>query len=1067
MKGLLYLLIGAFGYTASSQSYPVKNANLEYIVSSFKEYDISKTNLQKIIRDKNGLYWFQGLAQLFSFDGVNWKSYHPTSRNGKAVLIRINDIEVTEDGSIWLATEDGIYIYSPESESFISIRQRFPGIQNSPLAVSRILHGFSGNLVFASVQQEGFYLLNWKTNLIKHISVDQESGVIIPHGEIAGITADKKGNLWGITSDMRGIWNYNHFTGKVLCSWKGELSQFSNLRFKNTTSITYSENENVLWISYAGKGYIEKMYLQTGKSIFYSFTGDLRVRHDTSARNKVPLSYVIIDRENSAWVKVGTKYLVKLNNDIRRMEYLVSDPNMLAIGDWRWFNAEKKSSDTRLDITNNLLWIAGTEKISVIKKLDRRVRHIPFDTSSFTGIHPKDYENTDGRQNVFFVKGGNGMYFLLQQNTGRPKLICFDNNLQIKKVLFNDRWKEYPAFFSPEFRPDTFYIAIMRPEIEPLDFRNIVLKDFRVDLNTFKVEEIKLGFRQRIWRYGYPDLHNRYWLFSNGYLYSYEPGNDLLDSIYICQPDAKDSYIQELVKGYDYPTVLHKNSSTFWIDFIPEKELYKINLKTKKIDTVFKFCMDQKKCLVPGGIYDMYNFDTASIYIQKTFSAMLLHPADNSLTDYFDLFDGKPEIQIPNGSGRYKDWIYYVIPSNIYFLNTISGSQRKLTLNEDFKWPISQFNSPPLVNDRGEMIVMSSINKGFLVFNIDSVPLPSRPGIVNLSFIKVNNKSLPLDSLKNTKALSLKYNRYKNIQIGFSDYSVFDQEKITYEYTLYKGGDTVWNRIEGKPEITFNELSPGKYQILSRAGNDYGDYSNKITGFEIEIIPLFRQTVWFKVLLLTVIGVFFYMLYRYQVRQMTRLQTIRNNIASDLHDDIGSTLNSISIYSEVAKQQAEKDIPALDLIGSNSRKIIESMSDIVWTINPENDSFEKIIVRMRSFAYQLLKAKKVEYTFDADEKLNLIVLPMQVRKNFYLVFKEAITNLVKYSEASRVSISLYEENKIIKLRIRDNGKGIPVNAETRGNGLMNMTRRAREISAELNIVSANSGGTEIELKLKT
>jgi len=227
------------------------------------------------------------------------------------------------------------------------------------------------------------------------------------------------------------------------------------------------------------------------------------------------------------------------------------------------------------------------------------------------------------------------------------------------------------------------------------------------------------------------------------------------------------------------------------------------------------------------------------------------------------------------------------------------------------------------------------------------------------------------------------------------------------------------------------------------------------------------QTIWFKLIALVAIGFIFFGLYSYRLGQMRKVQIIRNNIASDLHDDIGSTLNSISIYSEVAKQQAGKEIPALDLIGLNSRKIIENMSDIVWTINPENDSFEKIIIRMRSFAYQLLKAKKVEYTFEVDEKLNSIALPMQVRKNFYLVFKEGITNVIKYSEASRVSISLYEKNKIIMLRIRDNGKGIPVNAQTLGNGLMNMTRRAKEISAELNIISANNGGTEIELMLKT
>ena len=120
---------------------------------------------------------------------------------------------------------------------------------------------------------------------------------------------------------------------------------------------------------------------------------------------------------------------------------------------------------------------------------------------------------------------------------------------------------------------------------------------------------------------------------------------------------------------------------------------------------------------------------------------------------------------------------------------------------------------------------------------------------------------------------------------------------------------------------------------------------------------------------------------------------------------------------------------------------------------------------MRSFAHQLLKAKKVEYTFEVDEKLNSVALPMQVRKNFYLVFKEAITNLVKYSAASRVAISLKADNRTIILTIRDNGIGIPVNSETQGNGLINMKRRADEIHAHLNIISANGEGTGIELTL--
>src|SRR4030095_13728204 len=122
--------------------------------------------------------------------------------------------------------------------------------------------------------------------------------------------------------------------------------------------------------------------------------------------------------------------------------------------------------------------------------------------------------------------------------------------------------------------------------------------------------------------------------------------------------------------------------------------------------------------------------------------------------------------------------------------------------------------------------------------------------------------------------------------------------------------------------------------------------------------------------LVLVIVLFFFIYNNYRTRQKLKLENIRNNIAADLHDDIGSTLNSISLFSEVAKQQAGKPIPALDQIGVSARKIIDAMSDIVWTINPENDSFENVIVRMRSLAYLLLKAKAIEFTFKADENLN-------------------------------------------------------------------------------------------------
>src|SRR5258705_8866250 len=212
-----------------------------------------------------------------------------------------------------------------------------------------------------------------------------------------------------------------------------------------------------------------------------------------------------------------------------------------------------------------------------------------------------------------------------------------------------------------------------------------------------------------------------------------------------------------------------------------------------------------------------------------------------------------------------------------------------------------------------------------------------------------------------------------------------------------------------------------------------------------------------------VLILFFFIYNNYRTRQKLKLETIRNNIAADLHDDIGSTLNSISLFSEVAKQEVGKPIPALDQIGVSARKIIDAMSDIVWTINPEHDTFENVIARMRSLAYLLLKAKGVEFTFKTDESLNQLSLPMHARKNVYLLFKEATNNIVKYSNAARVSFHFTLENKNVKLVIRDNGSGFNMETAKMGNGIKNMKRRTEEIGGQLLIESAEGKGTNIEL----
>ena len=209
----------------------------------------------------------------------------------------------------------------------------------------------------------------------------------------------------------------------------------------------------------------------------------------------------------------------------------------------------------------------------------------------------------------------------------------------------------------------------------------------------------------------------------------------------------------------------------------------------------------------------------------------------------------------------------------------------------------------------------------------------------------------------------------------------------------------------------------------------------------------------------------FFIYKNYQSRQEVKLLTLRNKIASDLHDDVGSTLSSISMFSQMAQSQSKDVIPALETIGESSRKMLDAMADIVWTIKPENDQFDKVIMRMREFAFDLLGTKQIDFEFDTDEDISKFNLSMEARKNLYLIFKEATNNMAKYSEAKRAKFALNGEKDRLTMVISDNGKGFDTNIASRGNGLTNMKKRAEEMGAQLLIMSTPGFGTSIKIEL--
>jgi signal transduction histidine kinase len=208
-------------------------------------------------------------------------------------------------------------------------------------------------------------------------------------------------------------------------------------------------------------------------------------------------------------------------------------------------------------------------------------------------------------------------------------------------------------------------------------------------------------------------------------------------------------------------------------------------------------------------------------------------------------------------------------------------------------------------------------------------------------------------------------------------------------------------------------------------------------------------------------------LYQKDLDRQLMLERERARISQDMHDDVGASLTRISILSELAKNKP--DITGetkhwLSQISDSSRSVMEEMSQIVWALNPKNDTLEGLVAYLRRFANEFLEPTMVSCIFDLSEELPKKALNVEIRRNIYLVVREALHNVVKHSGALRVDLTLKVEDNRFMISIKDDGKGFdPDKLEFPGNGLINMRKRMNDIGGEIVIKSAPGFGTEIQL----
>jgi signal transduction histidine kinase len=194
---------------------------------------------------------------------------------------------------------------------------------------------------------------------------------------------------------------------------------------------------------------------------------------------------------------------------------------------------------------------------------------------------------------------------------------------------------------------------------------------------------------------------------------------------------------------------------------------------------------------------------------------------------------------------------------------------------------------------------------------------------------------------------------------------------------------------------------------------------------------------------------------------------VRTRIATDLHDDIGSSLSQIAILSEVVRQRVGGDEAAvrepLSLITGASSELMDTMSDIVWAIDPRKDHLSDLTQRMRRFSSDVFTARQITFEFHAPEVTRDIELGADVRRQVFLIFKESVNNVVRHSNCTRAAVAFSASRERITLRIADNGSGFDTARQWDGHGLSSMRKRTQELGGTLEVVSNDVGGTLVTL----
>ncbi len=307
----------------------------------------------------------------------------------------------------------------------------------------------------------------------------------------------------------------------------------------------------------------------------------------------------------------------------------------------------------------------------------------------------------------------------------------------------------------------------------------------------------------------------------------------------------------------------------------------------------------------------------------------------------------------------------------------------------------------------------------------------------------------------------------RNVGFSFRSTTFAHQHRVRYRYRL-TGFDNMWRETVDH-HVQYADLPAGRYRFEVQAGVGPDSFSAPVAYAFAIPLPVHRQPLVWAIAFAAMMGLL-YSVHRYRVRYLVQLERTRTQIAMDLHDDIGSSLMSLSLLSSMARQRSEQRAPREEMgpilseIGQTASTLVDSMSDIVWAIDPMHDTFQSILERLQGFTQRMTLTSDVDIAWDCDDATASLTIPPADRRNIYLVAKEAIANALKHSSCRAIHVRIRQFGEILVVEVMDDGDGFDAaHLAAEGYGQKTMRIRAERSNARIAIASTSGNGTVVTL----